>query len=183
MYAPIIGDDTTKTAIESHTVLVAIGCPILVLWGGNYFCDKLPPSRCWLVWDKENTGTFADAELAWTNVDKVVKLFRHQWSGLIKASEKGERRVHPTQKPIALAEWVFTTVAPQAKTVIDLFLGSASTLVAAERQGLSCFGMEMSEAYVDVALLRWQNLTGQKAILEGDGRDYDEVSASRGRSD
>lgn len=147
--------------------------------GGNYFADALPPSRCWLVWDKENTGTFADAELAWTNADKVVKLIRHQWSGLIKASERGEKRVHPTQKPVALAEWVIDTMAPQAETILDGFLGSGWTLIAAERKSISCIGLELSPAYVDVAIKRWQDFTGQKAILESTGRTFEEVASDR----
>jgi hypothetical protein len=179
VYAPIIGDDTTETAIGCYKLLTEIGVPVIVLWGGNYFADALPPSRCWLVWDKENSGTFADAELAWTNRDAVVKLLRHQWNGLIKASERGEKRVHPTQKPVALADWVIDTAAPDAQVVIDLFLGSGWTLVSAARRGLSLLGMEMSPAYVDVAVTRWERLTEQPAILEGDGRTFAEVMAER----
>lgn len=178
-YAPIIGDDTTETAVASYHTLLALGVPAIVLWGGNYFANALPPSRCWLVWDKENTGTFADAELAWTNQDAIVRLLRHQWSGLIKASERGERRVHPTQKPVALAEWVVDTIAPKAVSMIDPFLGSGWTLIAAERKGIQFFGCELSPAYVDVAVLRWQAFTGQAATLDGDGRRFADLAASR----
>lgn len=178
-YAPIIGDDTTDTAVAAYQMLVGLGVPVIILWGGNYFADKLPPSRCWLVWDKENTGTFADAELAWTNQDKVVKLLRHQWSGLIKASERGERRVHPTQKPVALAEWAQEVAAPDAKSVVDLFLGSGSALIAAERKGVACFGMEMAPAYVDVAVRRWEDFAGRVATLEATGQTFREVADER----
>jgi hypothetical protein len=163
VYEPVIGDDSTETAVKSYRVLADLGVPIIVLWGGNYFADALPPSRCWLVWDKENTGTFADVELAWTNRDAVARLFRHQWSGLIKASERGEKRVHPTQKPAALAEWVIDTVAPKARSVVDLFLGSGSGLIAAERKGIAFYGMELAPAYVDVSVKRWEEFTGQVA--------------------
>src|SRR5690606_31970690 len=108
------------------------------------------------------------AELAWTNRDAVVRLFTHQWSGLIKASERGEKRVHPTQKPVALAEFVIEAVAPDAKTKIDLFLGSGSSLIACENKGVSCFGMEMSPEYCDVIVKRWQAFTGKTATLDGD---------------
>jgi len=84
----VIGDDSTDTALAAYSKLIALGVPVIVLWGGNYFADQLPASRCWLVWDKENTGTLADAELAWTNLDKPTRLLRHQWSGLMKASER-----------------------------------------------------------------------------------------------
>lgn len=179
VYAPIIGDDSTDTAIASYAVLAALSVPAIALWGGQYFADRLPASRCWLVWDKENTGTFADVEMAWTNCDQTSRLFRHQWSGLIKASERGERRVHPTQKPVALAEWVFETVAPKAKTVVDLFLGSGSTLIAAERVGLTCFGMELAPAYIDIAILRWQTFTGREATLEATGMTFAATAAER----
>lgn len=179
VYSPIIGDDTTETAIAAYHTLMALGVSVIVLWGGNYFANALPPSRCWLVWDKENTGTFADAELAWTNQDRVVRLIRHQWSGLIKASERGERRVHPTQKPVALAGWVIDTIAPQAASVIDLFLGSGSTMIAAENRKIACFGVELSPSYVDVAVKRWQDFTGLSATLDGDGRTFGEIEANR----
>jgi hypothetical protein len=172
VYAPVIGDDSTETAVAAYAVLTALDVPVIVLWGGNYFADKLPASRCWLVWDKETTGTFADAELAWTNQDKITRLFRHQWSGLMKASERGERRVHPTQKPVALAEWVIKTIAPDAKNVIDLFMGSGSTLIACERLQKRCFGMELAPPYIDVSILRWQNFTGEKATLEATGETF-----------
>jgi hypothetical protein len=149
------------------------------LWGGNYFADRFPASRCWLVWDKENTGSFADAELAWTNQDKIVRLLRHRWSGLMKASERGEKRVHPTQKPVALAEWVIEVLAPNATTAIDLFLGSGSMLMACERKGVQFFGVEMAPAYIDVSLTRWQNFTGKTATLEATGQTFVEVMAQR----
>jgi len=179
VYEPVIGDDTTETAVAAYHVLLALGIPAIVLWGGNYFANSLPASRRWLVWDKENTGTFADAELAWTNQDMIVRLLRHQWSGLIKASERGERRVHPTQKPVALAEWVIKTIAPQATSVIDLFLGSGSTIIAAEQTGRSCVGLEMSPAYCDVIVKRWQDFVGAHATLDGDGRTFDDIAATR----
>jgi ParB-like chromosome segregation protein Spo0J len=172
VYAPVLGDESTDTAIASYHILVEIGVPAIVLWGGNYFANALPPSRGWLVWDKENTGTFADAELAWTNQDTITRLLRHQWSGLIKASERGEKRVHPTQKPVALAEWVVDKVAPEAKSIADLFSGSGSTLMAAERKGLQFFGMELAPAYCDVAVLRWQAFTGKIAINEKTGEPF-----------
>ncbi len=179
LYAEVIGDDSIETAVRGYEVLAELGVPAIVLWGGNYFANELPPSRCWLVWDKENTGSFADAELAWTNQDKTVRLLRHQWSGLIKASERGERRVHPTQKPVALADWVIETIAPEAKTVIDLFIGSGSTLIACERRSIACFAMEMAEAYVQVTIERWQTFAGKSATLDGDGRDFESVAAER----
>jgi hypothetical protein len=163
IYAPIIGDNSTDTGVKAFHILNDIEIPAIVMWGGNYFADQLPASRCWLVWDKENTGSFADAELAWTNQDAIVRLLRHQWSGLIKASERNERRVHPTQKPVALIEWMIETINPKARTLLDPFLGSGSSLIACERRQIDCYGMELSEGYVDVAVRRWEAFTGETA--------------------
>ena len=179
LYSPIIGDETTETAIKAYGVLTALKVPAIVMWGGNYYANALPPSRCWLVWDKENSGSFADCELAWTNRDAVVKLFRHQWNGLIKASERGQKRVHPTQKPVALAEWVRQTVAPKAKTVLDLFLGGAAVLIDAERAGITCYGAELSPAYCDVSVARWTAMSDQWATLEATGETFAQVAARR----
>lgn len=179
-YDAIIGDDTTDTAVAAYHLLVSLGIPAIALWGGNYYANHLPPSRCWLVWDKETNGNFADAELAWTNQDKVVKLLRHQWSGLMKASERGQRRTHPTQKPVVLAEWVADSIAPKARSVLDLFLGSGGVLIAAQTRGLRCFGMELSAAYVDVSVSRWAAFTGAAPILAETGETWDAVKARRG---
>jgi hypothetical protein len=177
MYDAVIGDDTTETAIAAYSTLLRLQIPIIVLWGANYYANALPPSRCWLVWDKETTGTFADVELAWTNQDRVAKLLRHQWNGLMKASERGQRRFHPTQKPVALAEWVIETMAPKAKTALDLFIGSGSMLIACERKNVQFFGMELAPSYVEQTILRWQNLTGHVATL--DGKTLDQVAKAR----
>jgi hypothetical protein len=179
VYAEIIGDETIETAIASYEVLTKLGVPIIVLWGANYYANALPPSQCWLVWDKETNGNFADAELAWTNQKRPVELFRHQWSGLIKASERGERRVHPTQKPVALAEWVIETMEPDADVVLDLFLGSGSTLIACERKQKRCLAIELSPTYVDVAVIRWQNFTGKQATLQATGQTFEATSDER----
>jgi hypothetical protein len=181
VYAPIIGDDTTETAIRSFALMSEIGIPAIVLWGGNYFANELPASRCWLVWDKQNTGSFADVELAWTNQDAIARIFHHQWSGLIKASERGEKRVHPTQKPVALVEWVIETIAPKAQSYLDLFLGSGSSLIACERKGIACFGSEMSPHYIDAAVRRWCKFTGKKAMLQGTKKTFEQVVKERSR--
>lgn len=168
VYAPIIGDETTDTAVAGYERAREVGVPVLVFWGGNYYADRLPASRCWLAWVKKtDESTFADAELAWTNQDHVVKVFDHHWAGMIRDSERGEGRVHPTQKPVALAEWVINTLAPNARVVLDLFLGSGWTLMAAERTDRICYGMEMSPAYCDVIVARWEAATGNEAKLDG----------------
>jgi hypothetical protein len=164
-YAPIIGDESTDTAVAAYNICAAMQIPVQIWWGGNYYADRLPPSSCWIVWDKDNYGNdFADAELAWVNSKTAVRIFKHMWNGMLKASERGERRCHPTQKPVALAEWCFERYGKDAKTVLDLFGGSGSTLIACEKTDRTCYMMEMSPEYCDVIAKRWEQLTGKTAV-------------------
>jgi len=166
-YKPIAGDDSIDTAMAAWHLASSLSDTV-VYWGGNYY--SLPPSACWIVWDKrveeKHTDINSDAELAYVKHPhkKSVRLFRHLWKGMIKASEKGQSRVHPTQKPIALAEWCFSEYG-DPKTVLDLFLGSGSTLIACEKTGRRCFGLEIDPGYCDVIIERWQKFTGKEAVL------------------
>jgi len=96
----------------------------------------------------------------------------------MKASEHGQKRVHPTQKPVALVEWVFDYYK-DVKTVLDLFGGSGSTLIASESQGKTCYMMEFEPHYCDVIIQRWQNFTGQIATLEATGQTFAALQAER----
>jgi len=128
------------------------------LWGGNYFTEELPVSDDWLCWHKKNDDrSFGEFELAWCNFGKRTRLFSHHWGG--------EKKEHITQKPVAVIAWAIN----QSETdgiVADYFLGSGTTLIAAEQLGRKCYGMEISPAYCDVIVKRWENLTGKKAVLE-----------------
>jgi site-specific DNA-methyltransferase (adenine-specific)/modification methylase len=132
-----------------------------IIFGGNYF--HLPPARCWLVWDKENgSNDYADCELAWTNLEKPVRLKRHLWHGMLRKGRE-ERNIHPTQKPVDVMAWC---IGMTTGLVYDPFLGSGTTLIAAEQLGRKCYGMEISPAYCDVIVKRWETLTGKKATRE-----------------
>jgi DNA modification methylase len=177
-YKQIIGDDSTDTAIASYELLKDLSDK-QILWGGNYYASALNNSSCWIVWDKKNNGSFADCELAWTNQTTAVRKFEHMWNGMIKDSERGEKRVHPTQKPVALSEWCFDNYGEDCATVLDLFGGSGSTLIACENKGKSCFMMELSENYNDVIIERWQKLTSKIATLESTGQTFENVKLDR----
>ena len=141
---------------------------LIVTWGANHYADKLPPSKAWLVWDKRDGDAInnnSDCELAWVSQGGSARLFHHKWNGMIKASEKNERRVHPTQKPVALAKWAFDLLEA-GKTVVDLYGGSGSTLIACEKTNRHCRMMELDPAYCDVIVKRWEDFTGKKAMLE-----------------
>jgi 16S rRNA G966 N2-methylase RsmD len=134
--------------------------PVVVLWGGNYCADKLPPSSGWLVWDKrENTyrNDFADCELAWTNQNKAARIFYHLWNGLHKGSQHGQARYHPTEKPVALFAEIGKMLAPGGLW-LDLYLGSGAQAVAAEQCGAAFFGMDIAAPYVAVTLERLETL-------------------------
>lgn len=177
-YSEIVGDDTTDAAQACYEIAVALGIPSILLWGGNHYTDFLPVSRGWICWDKIDgvegtTKNFSDIELAWTNHDVPARIVRHRWQGLLKASEHGEKRVHPTQKPVALAKECFE-LFKVSSVILDLFLGSGSTLIACEKTGRRCFGMEIDPLYIDVILSRWAKYTGQDPVRE-DGVKWSEL--------
>lgn len=122
-----------------------------IIFGGNYF-EGLGPTSCWLVWDKENgANDFADCELAWTNLPKAVRRIYWRWNGMIRKG--GEERHHPTQKPLGVMEWCLTHI-PDAKTVLDPFMGSGTTLVACAKMGRHGIGIEVDPTYFDIACER-----------------------------
>ena len=128
----------------------------VILWGANHYADRLPASPSWLAWDKREgipSNDNADCELAWTNLGGPARLFHHMWYGMIKASEKSDKRVHPTQKPIALMTWC---IEMTKGVILDPFMGGGSTLVAAKRLGREAVGIEIEERYCEVAALRLQ---------------------------
>lgn len=123
-----------------------------IVWGGNYF--GLPASSCRLVWDKDNgTNDFADCELAWTNLKKAVRKFKWRWNGMLqeKGGDRREVRVHPTQKPLALMVWCLSLVGDGIEAIIDPFMGSGTTLVAAKQEGIKATGIEREERYCELA--------------------------------
>lgn len=159
-YPAIIGDDSTDAARAALSLLTDLP---RIVFGGNFFSDFLPPSRCWIVWDKENTGNFSDAELAWTSFDRTVKLYRWMWNGLARKGDRateGATRSHPTQKPVGLFKEIINDFADPGAAVIDPFIGAGTTLIACEQTGRRCFGMEIDPCYVAVVLQRYQDLTG-----------------------
>ena len=119
-----------------------------IIWGGGHI-GGLPRATCWLCWDKKNDGLdFSQMEIAWTNLPRAVRVFRWLWSGC--RQEQKEVRFHPTQKPVPLMAWCFKFV-PKAKTILDPFAGSGSTMVAAKLSGRKCIGIERDLDYCKIA--------------------------------
>ena len=125
-----------------------------IIWGGNYY--PLPPTSCWLVWDKENGGNdFADCELAWTSFKSAVRIFRFRWSGMLQGDMKNkDYRYHPTQKPTALFSWVISKYSQPNNIILDPFLGSGTTAYCAKKLNRKCIGIEIEEKYCEIAAKR-----------------------------
>lgn len=175
-YSKIIGDETTETARAFYAACLAMEFKNIIIWGGNYFTDFLSPSRCWVIWDKEMTGNFSEAEMAWTSFSKGgVSIFKHLWNGLSREGNRKDElrtRVHPTQKPVGLFYEIFKRF-DGFKAIFDGFGGSGSTLIACEKAGNTCYMVEMEPKYCDVIVRRWQDYTGKKAVLEATGETFD----------
>lgn len=150
-FPPVHDDD--KPFDPSHL----LAYPRLVLWGANYYSPRLPESSSWIVWDKRDGTTSddnADCELAWTNLGGPARLFRHLWRGMIKASERGEQRQHPTQKPVALFAWIISQHTQAGDVVLDPYVGSGPTLRAAKDLRRKAIGIEIEERYCEIAAQR-----------------------------
>jgi len=166
-YMAIKGDDTTDTAKLNYEIVKELS-ENQIIFGGNYFTDFLPPKACWCIWDKENTGNFADVEMAWTSFDKGAKLYRWLWNGLCRKGERaieGKSRVHPTQKPVGLIAEILKDFTKEDDIILDCFGGSGSTLIACEQIERTCYMIEYEAHYVDVIIKRWETITGEKAVL------------------
>lgn len=133
-----------------------------IIFGGNYF--ELPPTKCWLLWDKEINGNFAHAEMAWTNLDKPVKLKRYMWNGMLRANNE-LRGDHPTQKPIGIMEWVISHLPNDVETIIDPYMGSGTTGVACMNLKKKFVGIEREKKYFDIACKRLEDAQRQVTLF------------------
>ena len=128
-----------------------------IIWGGNYF--DLPPTRCFIVWDKQISDDFtlAMAELAWTSFDKLAKIFRY--------SVPKDGKIHPTQKPIKLYKWLLDKYAKQGDKILDTHLGSGSIAIACHDYGFELTAAELDKEYYDKAIQRIKNHISQQKLF------------------
>ncbi len=155
--------------------ILSLGIDEIFIFGANYFADKLPHNNSWIVWDKrsseENIGQLdgafgSDVEICWSNKRHGMKICRILKQTAIFAARGEDKQLkHPTQKPIGLTEWFFEKWGKSHRTILDLYLGSGSTLIACEKTDRKCFGMEIDATYCDVILKRWEQYTGKEAKL------------------
>lgn len=146
-----------------------------IIFGANHFMDKIAAgfggeisSPCWIVWDKENgQNDFADCELAFTSFQTAVRIFRFRWAGMLQGNmREKEVRIHPTQKPVALYNWIFENYTKRGQRIIDTHVGSASSLIAAHNYGLQFVGFELDSGYYGDASRRYEMETAQINMFE-----------------
>lgn len=155
------GWDDAPMSLELAAVIMSKGDDV-IFWGGNYY--GLPASQCWLVWDKKVNGNFADCELAWTNMKKPVRKFEWMWNGMLRQGGE-ERNGHPTQKPLALMKWCIAQ-AGNPQTILDPFMGSGTTGVAAIQLGRKFIGIEREPKYFDIACKRIEQAVAQGQLFQ-----------------
>ena len=119
-----------------------------IVWGGNYMTEYLPPKSCWLFWDKgTGNNSYADGELAWTSFDGAMRKITKSWVGA--NAKDGLERIHPTQKPIYLYDWILNRYAKPNDLILDTHLGSGSSRIAAYRNGFDFVGFELDKDYFE----------------------------------
>lgn len=168
-------DDSIQYAVDAYNITREFKPLKEVWWGANYYCHHLPQQNNWLVWDKrveeKQSDTQSDCELAWVaDGHSSVRIFRHLWKGMMKDSERGQRRVHPTQKPIELASHCFNSY-DMSNTILDLFGGSGATMVAAEQTKRKCLMMEFEPHYCQVIVDRMMKLDSN-LVVKRNGKKY-----------
>lgn len=144
-----------------------------IIWGANHFADRFNAAGSgWIVWDKLNgASTFADAELAYCSMDRAVRVFRYVWNGMHQGQYGGDKsrnetRIHPTQKPVALYEWVLDNYAEAGQRILDTHLGSGSSAIAAIRRGFDFVGIEVDQTMFSAACRRIEQAAKQPMLFE-----------------
>lgn len=152
-----------------------------IVWGGNYFTDYLPISRGWIFWDKDVHGDFSKGELAWTSFDFALNKVLYVWDGMRQGQHvnktvcKGgnwkqgnpcglEKRIHPTQKPVALYDWIFKNYSKKGMVVLDTHIGSGSSRISADKNGLHLVGCEIDEEYFNKSNKRYEEFISQSRL-------------------
>jgi site-specific DNA-methyltransferase (adenine-specific) len=151
---PKKGWDTIPPPVEYFNELNRVS-EQQIIWGGNYF--PLPPSRCWIFWDKLMGGDFADGELAWTSMDSVVKKFTK--------CNKDHGHIHPTQKPVALYRWLLQNYAKPGDTIIDTHGGSMSIAIACDIEGFDLDLCELDRDYFEAGKKRLEQHRSQPRMF------------------
>lgn len=152
-----VGWDSERPAKSVFDLMLARS-NVAVIWGGNYFADYLPASMGWLYWEKRMGGDFADGELAWTSINRALRQFSYY------RKNKGDE--HPTQKPVELMKFCIEFCKNEPQTILDPFMGSGTTGVAAVQMGCEFIGIEREPKYFDIACKRIEQAYAQGKLFE-----------------
>lgn len=166
-YKSFAGDDLKSPDVEYFNELLRVS-KNQIIWGANHFISKIPfDSSCWVVWDKQNGKTdFADSELAWTSFKTAVRNFTFQWQGMLQGDMKNkEIRIHPTQKPVKLYEWLLMNYAKEGDKILDTHLGSGSIAIACHNLGFDLTACELDKDYFEAAMKRLKQHTAQQRLF------------------
>ena len=175
-YEKVIGDNEDFKPELISTFFENFDCEEIFLFGADYFAELLPNKNdgSWLVWDKRKESQ-ADAigsefELIWSKAKHKRRMLRHDWFGFLSSqnAKDAQHRVHPTQKPVSLLADIISQWGNSCEVVVDLYGGSGSTLIACEQLDRNCYAMELDPHYCDVIIKRWEDFTGEKAVLIND---------------
>ena len=137
-----------------------------IIFGANHFISKIPfDSSCWIVWDKNNSGNFADCELAWTSFDTAVRKFKWTWNGMLQQNMKNKQeRIHPTEKPYEVYRWILQNYAKQGQKIIDTHGGSMSSAIAADMENFDLDICELDTEYFKMATDRYNLYKRQQCL-------------------
>ena len=174
-YSEVIGDNADFKPELITTIFNNFDyCKEIFTWGADYYAELLPNKNngSWVVWDKRLDDS-ADKmygscfELCWSKAKHKRDIARVKWAGIFGMENQDTKtRVHPTQKPVNLVSWFLERYSEDNSLIVDVFGGSGSTLIACEQLNRSCYMMELDPKYCDVIIKRWENLTGEKAVME-----------------
>lgn len=182
-YSPVIGDDRP---FDARPLCVYFSAAKEQFWfGADYYRRTLSQDDMdgsWLVWDKRSEQTDAVVgsgfELIWSKQPHKRDILRFYWNGAFGVTD-ARKRMHPTQKPQGLLAEIVSRWSADGAIVADPFVGSGTTIIAAEMTGRACYALEIAPQYVDVSVMRWQQFTDKAATLDGDGRTFEEVKHAR----
>ncbi len=167
-YEPFAGNDLEPPDVSYFQELFRVS-KNQIIFGANHFISKIPyDSPCWIVWDKNNGRTdYADCELARTSFKTAVRKYRYTWNGMLQENMKNkEYRIHPTQKPVALYEWILANYAAAGDTILDTHVGSASSLIACRKTGHKFVGFELSGHYFRLSQKRYELEAAQMQLTD-----------------
>ena len=155
--------DNTVPSIEYFTELFRVS-QNQIIWGGNYF--DLPPTQCFIFWYKQNpVPNFADGEMAWTSFKKPAMCFDYRYYGNLQGNTSAETKIHPTQKPIALYDWILKNYAKEGNKILDTHLGSGSSRIAAYKGGFDFVGFEIDKEYYEAQERRFNIFKAQTRLF------------------